>query len=101
MSITSPGSPRIGDACALTENEGAVVQNGSCSCSYDGELGRITRLEDGRRLIPKKDPNRVEGDFAEDIERTSETKTAKVQNRLYVPINAAEDGIQGALNLSS
>jgi hypothetical protein len=45
---------------------GPLVQKGSCCCSYEGELGRITRFEEGRRLIPKKEPNRPV-DFAEDM----------------------------------
>jgi hypothetical protein len=78
ISITSAGSgppsgplSRLeGDAAVETENvvtTGPFVQKGSCCCSYDGELGRITRFEEGRRLIPKKEPNRPDGDFAEDM----------------------------------
>ncbi len=84
MSITSADSTRLNGLDLLRGLEGedasgnaagAMVLNGSCSCSYEGELGRITRFEDGRRLIPKKEPNLVEGDFVEDIRGRTSTSS--------------------------
>jgi len=59
-----------GGGSAVTENAvttGPLVQNGSSCRSYEGERGRMTRFEEGRLLIPKREPNRPDGDFVEDI----------------------------------